>query len=133
MVRRAPHESRMQFRPGLEALTPHDEFIITCGQLPDPVGPRSGFGFECHQFAIFRRALEIEHSADGGYRSAIGRMNRHVGNALAIEIDLAAVAQARDVLFAGLDHGWPRSSCFIEISSRASAGFMPYSFVTKLY
>ena len=64
MVRRAAHESRMKFGPCLKALTALDQRVVAARQFPYPVGAGSGLSLERHEIAIFRRALEVEHTSD---------------------------------------------------------------------
>jgi hypothetical protein len=106
----------MQFGPRLESLAAGHEFVVARRKLPDSIGLCSGLSLERHQFTVFGRALKIEHPSDRGNHATIGGMGRDVIDKRAIEINLAAIAQARNMLFATFDHHIPRSASLIESS-----------------
>ena len=96
MIGSAPHEPDMQGRPGLERLAPFDKFCVGGWKLPDTIGA-AHVGVERHQFAIGRGIGEIEQACHRRRDVAKRMMRRHVVHETAVDIDGAAILEARQV------------------------------------
>ncbi|MCY1356832.1 hypothetical protein D9M69_432960 [compost metagenome] len=105
MVGRAAHEAVVQRGPGFQHLAALDQFVVAGGQLPDAADvPAAALRLEGHLVDVLGPRLEVIQIGVAADRVAEGGMRRDVGDALAIEVHFAPIAQHGDVLGAGLDH-----------------------------
>ena len=99
MVGRAPHETEVQARPGLESAAPCHQFRVAHRKLPASADatPRRRTG-KRHGFNSVRLRLEVVER--GGRTDGIAEcvVGRHVGDTFAMNRDVASVAQIRDMM-----------------------------------
>jgi len=93
------HETEMQFRPTLQRPPPFDQLGIAVGKLPAPVDPSSGVrARECQGVGYIGLRLEVVKGGHRPNRITKCLMSGHVGDRAAINIDVAAVVQALNVV-----------------------------------
>ena len=102
MVRRPPHEPKMQLRPGLERLPTLDQLGIIFCKLPASVDPPAGVG-ACKRQRVNEVGLRLEvvercHRTDRMMKSLVGG---HIGDTCSVNMNMAAVLQAPDVFLSG--------------------------------
>src|SRR5260370_41254651 len=89
----------MQFRPRLERPAPFDQLGIAFGKLPTTVDASSGIrARECQSVDYAGLRLDVVKSGNGPDRIAKRPVGGHVGDARAINIDVASVAQALNMV-----------------------------------
>ena len=101
MVGRTPQKSGMQSSPGFERLAPFDEIGVGGRELPDAVRPPTRLGLECHQITIGWAVGEVVEPLYGTRHVAECTAAGRILDTRAVDIDLAAIAQARKVLASG--------------------------------
>src|SRR5690349_14807823 len=106
MVGRTPQKSGMQGGPGFERLAPFDEVGVGGWQLPDAVRPPTSLCLECHQIAIDWAVGKVVEPLYGTRHIAECPAAGRNLDTCAVDMDRAAVAQARKVIASGLGHSW---------------------------
>ena len=107
MVGGAAEKAAGQFGPVAHCAAPLDQLGMIARQMPAAVDPSvavaaGAFGGEGQALEVLRPRLVIVQRRRGLHRVAEGRMLGHVGDALAVDIDGAPVAQRAQVVLPGL-------------------------------
>src|SRR5262249_7654989 len=123
VVGRTAHETEMEFRPSLECSASFDQLSMAIWKLPPPVDASSGVGArECQGVDHAGPRLEVVKGGHRPDRIAKCLVSGHVGDACAINIDVAPVAQASNMILPCLYRNhFPSISRFL--SWRAAAHF----------
>ena len=105
MIGRAAHEAEMRLGPGLERGAPCAQLRIGRRKLPGATHPHIAVGRGIgHPLGVLRVGLKVVKVRGRGHRVAEGAMRGHVVDPLAAQVNLAAIAQGRQMGSACFDH-----------------------------
>ena len=103
VVRRAPHPAVGHARPVRDRLALAKQILARLGDAEELVGEgsRARIGRACQHRLLLVVVQRVVKPRDRAHRVAERRMRRHIVDLLAVDVDLAAVAQAVDILRPG--------------------------------